>query len=223
MSGLMVTGVTITPIAVKDAPLLNSVGVHQPYQLRSIAEVHTDAGITGLAEAYGDDPTLENLHKAAGELTGLDAFDTNGLSRRVALALGQVTPVSPTELVGAPSVAKTVASTASALEVALFDAQGRALGRRVCDLLGGAVREAVPFSGYLFYKWAGHPGQEPDRFGAALDPDGIVPQAKWLGDTHGVGSLKPQGGGRPAAGGIPAIPAPRAAVPGHPPRVGPHP
>ena len=222
MSGLTVTGTTITPIAVKDPPLLNSVGVHQPFALRSIVEVHTDAGITGLAEAYGDDPTLENLRKAAGDLTGLDVFDIHGLERRVALALGQVSPDSPTELVGAPSVAKTVASTVSAFEVALFDAQGRALGRRVCDLLGGAVREAVPFSGYLFYKWAGHPGQEPDRFGAALDPDGIVAQAKWLVDTYGFGSLKLKGGVFPPDEEIAAIRALRAAFPDHPLRLDPN-
>ena len=48
---MKVTGVTITPIAVKDAPLLNSVGVHEPYQLRSVIEVHTDAGLTGISEA----------------------------------------------------------------------------------------------------------------------------------------------------------------------------
>jgi glucarate dehydratase len=222
VSVLKVTGVTITPIAVKDAPLLNSVGVHEPYQLRSVIEVHTDAGIIGLAEAYGDDPTLENLRKAAGDLTGLDVFDIHALERRVALALGQVTPDSPTELVGAPSVAKTVASTLSAFEVAFFDAQGRALGRRVCDLLGGAVREAVPFSGYLFYKWAGHPGAEPDQFGEALDPAGIVAQAKWLVDTYGFGSLKLKGGVFPPDEEIAAIRALRDAFPGHPLRLDPN-
>jgi glucarate dehydratase len=217
-----VTGVTITPIAVKDAPLLNSVGVHEPYQLRSVIEVHTDEGITGLAEAYGDDPTLANLRRAAGELTGLDVFDIHALERRVALALGQVAPDSPTELVGAPSVAKTVASTLSAFEVAFFDAQGRALGRRVCDLLGGAVREAVPFSGYLFYKWAGHPGAEPDRFGEALDPAGIVVQAKWLVDTYGFGSLKLKGGVFPPDEEIAAVRALREAFPDHPLRLDPN-
>ena len=44
------------------------------------------------------------------------------------------------------------------------------LGRPVSDLLGGAVRDAVPFSAYLFYKWAAHPGAEPDGWGEALDP-----------------------------------------------------
>lgn len=33
------------------------------------------------------------------------------------------------------------------------------------DLLGGAVRDRVDYSAYLFYKWAGHPGAEPtDRW-----------------------------------------------------------
>jgi glucarate dehydratase len=222
MSALRITGIDITPIAVKDPPLLTSVGVHQPYALRSIVEVHTDAGITGISEAYGDDPTLANLHAAATELTGLDAFDLNGLERRVALALGQVTASSPTELVGAPSVAKTIASTVSAFEVALFDAQGKAVGRPACDLLGGAVRAAVPFSGYLFYKWAGHPGEEPDEFGAALDPDGIVAQAKWLVDRYGFGSLKLKGGVFPPDEEIAAIRALRAAFPEHPLRLDPN-
>ena len=38
-----------------------------------------------------------------------------------------------------------------------YDAQGKATDLRVCDLLGGAVRESVPFSAYLFYRWAQHP------------------------------------------------------------------
>src|SRR3989440_2021862 len=222
MADLTVTGVTLTPIAVRDAPLLNSVGVHQPYALRSIVEVHTDAGITGIAEAYGDDPTLANLRAAAAWLGGLDVFDLNGLDRRVAVALGRVAASSPTELVGTPSVAKTIASTVSAFEVALFDAQGKAVGRPVCDLLGGAVRPAVPFSGYLFYKWAGHPGEEPDEFGEALDPDGIVAQAKWLVDRYGFGSLKLKGGVFPPEQEIAAIQALRAAFPDHPLRLDPN-
>jgi LDH2 family malate/lactate/ureidoglycolate dehydrogenase len=49
-----ITGVTITPVAFKDPPLLNVVGVHEPYALRAIVEVHTDAGVSGLGETYGD-------------------------------------------------------------------------------------------------------------------------------------------------------------------------
>jgi glucarate dehydratase len=222
VSRLVITNVTITPIAVKDAPLLNSVGVHQPYQLRSIVEVHTDSGITGIAEAYGDDPTLDRLRRAASALPGLDVFDVHGLAQRVAVALGEVAADTFTELIGYASVAKTVAATVAAFEVAMYDAQGRALGRRVCDLLGGAVREAVPYSAYLFYKWAGFPGAEPDEFGAALDPEGIVRQAKWLVDRYGFGSIKLKGGVFPPDEEISAVRALREAFPDHPLRLDPN-
>src|SRR5207244_1545754 len=108
-------------------------------------------GVTGLSEAYGDDPTLAHLHAAAATLPGLDVFDLNGLAARVAGA--GIAATSPTELVGEASVAKAVAAVVAAYEVACFDAQGKALGRPVCDLLGGRVRDEVPFSAYLFYKW----------------------------------------------------------------------
>lgn len=157
MAGPKITHVSVTPIAVLDAPLLNASGVHEPYQLRTVIEIDTDAGVSGISEAYGDDPTLANLRAAAPALVGVDVFDLNELNRRVALALGAVTPGSPTELVGRASRQKTVAQTYGAFEVACYDAQGKATDLRVCDLLGGAIRDSVPYSAYLFYRWAKHP------------------------------------------------------------------
>ena len=83
----------------------------------------------------------------------------------------------------------------SPFEVACLDIQGKAAGLPVADLLGGAVRDEVPFSAYLFYKWAGHPGQQPDELGEALDPDGIVAQARRLVDAYGFTALKLKGAG----------------------------
>jgi glucarate dehydratase len=220
--GPSIVDITVTPIAVQDPPLLNSVGVHEPYALRAILQVHTDDGLVGLSEAYGDDPTLDRLRRAAPALTGLSIWDLNGLNHRVAVALGEVTPDSHTELAGAPNVGKAIGSTVSAFEVALFDLQGKATGLRVCDLLGGPVRDAVPFSAYLFYKWAAHPGQEPDGFGEALDPDGIVAQARALVDRYGFGSLKLKGGVFAPDEEIAAVRALRAAFPGHPLRLDPN-
>jgi len=45
----------------------------------------------------------------------------------------------------------------SALESASLDAQGKLLGVPVVNLIGGRVRERVPYSAYLFYKWGAHP------------------------------------------------------------------
>ncbi|MDI5963790.1 enolase C-terminal domain-like protein [Streptomyces sp. SL13] len=223
-----ITGVTITPVAVLDPPLLNASGVHQPYQLRAVIELHTDAGITGLGEAYGDDPTLANLRAAAPVLEGLSVFDLNGLTARTATALGAAAPGSPTDLIGAASREKTIAQTVGALEVAFYDAQGKATGLRVCDVLGGAVREAVPYSAYLFYRWARHPqgatgpDYPDDDFGEALDPAGIVAQAKRLVDVYGFGSLKLKGGVFAPEEEAEAIAALHEAFPGRPLRLDPN-
>ena len=88
----------------------------------------------------------------------------------------------------------TVDRVFSPFEVACLDVQGHAAGRPVSDLLGGAVRDAVPFSAYLFYKWAAHPGGEPDSWGAALDPDAIVAQARRIIDEYGFTAIKLKGG-----------------------------
>lgn len=224
-AGLTVTRVDITPVAIQDPPLLTASGVHQPYALRSIIELHTDAGITGISEAYGDDPTLTSLRRGAAALPGLDVFDLNGLTRRVIEALGTVSAGSPTELIGPASVDKTIAQIVSAFEVACFDAQGRATGLRVADLLGGAVRESVDFSAYLFYRWAEHPGDstyQPDTWGAALDPDGIVAQARRMVDQYGFGSLKLKGGVFEPEQEIEAVRALRAAFPDRPVRLDPN-
>ncbi|HEV2345977.1 MAG TPA: glucarate dehydratase family protein [Actinocrinis sp.] len=200
MGSPKITHVSITPIAVLDAPLLNASGVHEPYQLRAVIELDTDAGVFGLGETYGDDPTLRNLRAAVPALVGVDIFDLNELNRRVAVALGAVSSSSPTELVGRASRAKTVAQAYGAFEVACYDAQGKATDMRVCDLLGGAVRASVPYSAYLFYRWEQHPGYAvpddypDDDWGAALDPDGIVAQARRMVDVYGFRSLKLKGG-----------------------------
>ncbi|MEY9862769.1 glucarate dehydratase [Catenulispora sp. GAS73] len=231
MTDLKIVSVAITPVALKDPPLLNSSGVHEPFALRSIVEVHTDAGIVGISEAYGDDATLALLHRAATAVVGTDVFDLNELGRRVAEAVGGSEASSPTELIGAASHDKTVAQAFAAFEVACFDAQGKATGRRVVDLLGGAVRERVDYSAYLFYKWAEHPGarggaaywqSDVDPWGEALDPDGIVKQARRMVDRYGFGSLKLKGGVFPPEEEIEAVKALRQAFPGRPVRIDPN-
>ena len=66
---------------------------------------------------------------------------------------------------GMITTASAVDQVFSPFEVACLDVQGHATGRPVSDLLGGKVRDAVPFSAYLFYKWAAHPGARARRVG----------------------------------------------------------
>ena len=65
------------------------------------------------------------------------------------------------------------------------------------DLLGGAVREAVPFSAYLFYKLGRHkfaPEIPADDWGEVLTPEAVVEEAKRMVAEYGFTSLKLKGG-----------------------------
>lgn len=117
---------------------------------------------------------------------------------------------------------RTADRVLSPFEVACLDIQGKALGRPVSDLLGGAVRDRVDYSAYLFYKWAGHPGAEPDEWGAALDPDQLVAQARRMIGAYGFTAIKLKAGVLPPEEEIEAIKALRRAFPEHPLRIDPN-
>src|ERR1700683_3855693 len=215
---IRITNVAVTPVAFADPPLLNSVGVHEPFALRAIIEIHTDAGLSGLGETYADEKHLAALRAAATAIEGVDVYHTEEIYRRVQNIAVQETTIS-SGLVGQTSPTDRVFSP---FEVACLDIQGKAAGRPVADLLGGAVREEIPFSAYLFYKWAGHPGADGDDWGEALDPDGIVAQAKRMVDGYGFTALKLKGGVFPPSQEIEAVRALRAAFPDHPLRLDPN-
>jgi len=189
-----IISVEITPIAFADPPLLNTVGVHEPFALRAIVQVHTDAGITGLGETYGDAAHLGRLRLAAEAAIGADPFNINTLRALVSGALRQDTVAGGHGMSGMVTGSSTDDRVLSAFDVASLDIQGRMLGVPVSDLLGGAVRTSIPFSGYLFYKWAGHPGGPDDSWGAALDPAGIEKQAERMVRDYGFTALKLKGG-----------------------------
>ncbi|WKE67808.1 glucarate dehydratase family protein [Streptomyces sp. WP-1] len=219
---IRVTDVTVTPVAFRDQALLNAVGVHEPYALRAVLEVHTDQGITGLGETYADEGHLRRLRQAADALVGLDVHHLGRMYAAVAAALGGDTGSDGHGLTGMITSSGTVDRVFSPFEVACLDIQGKAAGRPVSDLLGGAVRDQVPFSAYLFYKWAGHPGDDPDAWGAALDPEGIVAQARRMIDGYGFTAIKLKGGVFRPEEEIEAVRALREAFPGRPLRLDPN-
>lgn len=217
---IRITGADITPVAFVDPPLLNTVGVHQPYALRAIIELRTDAGLVGLGETYADTRHLARLNAAAEAITGLDVFALNAIRAAIADRLrGDDAAVGTAGMI---TTASAVDQVFSPFEVACLDVQGHATGRPVSDLLGGAVRDAVPFSAYLFYKWATHPRQEPDSWGAALDPDGLVAQARRMIGEYGFTAIKLKGGVFPPEEEMAAIEALHEAFPDHPLRLDPN-
>ncbi|MFI6767797.1 enolase C-terminal domain-like protein [Streptomyces sp. NPDC050355] len=227
---LAIAEVRLTPILVADPPLLNTQGVHQPYTPRLIIELTTEGGATGLGETYGDTKYLDLAQPLATALIGRSVTDLNGLPALAAEVCGDSPAATGADAVdagglrGVQTAGKLRLSVLSGFEVACLDAWGRAAGLPVHALLGGKVRDRVEYGAYLFYRWAQHPGGrgERDDWGAALDPAGVVAQARRFADTYGFTSFKLKGGVFPPAREVAAIRALAAAFPGRPLRLDPN-
>ncbi|MCB8903440.1 MULTISPECIES: enolase C-terminal domain-like protein [unclassified Streptomyces] len=249
---LIVDEVRLTPILISDPPLLNVQGVHQPYTPRLVVEVITRGGVSGLGETYGDGVYLDLARPLAEALPGRSVTDVNGLfalaeatdpgrdSRAGARSgSGSVSRSGPGSgsgdeagveagvdaggLRGVRTADKLRLSVVSAFETACLDALGKTLGLPVHALLGGKVRDSVEFSAYLFYRWATHPAGGPvDDWGAALDPAGIVAQARRFDRVYGFPSFKLKGGVFAPEQEIAAIRALAEEFPGRPLRLDPN-
>lgn len=177
-----ISSVDVVPLAFADPPLLNSWGVHEPLALRSLVRLRLADGTIGYGEASGDLAVLSRLRDAARALDGVAVDDARAIRAAV---LGSVDPALP-------EVARQVVLAPFA--VAALDALGRLEGVRVVDLIGGAVRDRVEFCGYLFFAWAAHPGHPAHEWGAALDAESIVEQARRMTRLFGFRSLKLKAG-----------------------------
>jgi glucarate dehydratase len=210
----------ITPIVLGDPPLLNAAGLHAPYCLRTIVELHTDGGLLGLAEVPGSVAVDRALAEVRDTVIGSDPLNWHGLRARIA---ERCAPEASTARGDRPWDGRTRIQVYSALDVACLDLTGKAFDLPVATLLGGIVRDRVPYSAYLFYKYegAGGPlgfGIEPGvngwdgaRQAAALDPAGIVAQAQAMVKEFGFKSIKLKGGVFEPAQEIAAIKALREA------------
>jgi glucarate dehydratase len=220
-----IAAVRVTPIAINDPPLLNAAGVHEPFGLRSIIEVEGANGMVGLGETYGDAPVFSLLMGTKESLVGLSAFDLNGLWARV-MAHAPQTKTGHVEMELAPGSlgSNLVNSAFSAFEVAFLDLQARTLGIPMVELLGGAVRNKVAYSAYLFYKWDASvdPEYAPDPYGEAVNPQQIVRQARQMIDQYGFESIKLKAGVFDPEEEAGAILALNAAFPKHQLRIDPN-
>ncbi len=130
---LRIVDMQVTPIALPDPPILAAGGCHGPYFLRNIIELKTHDGIVGIGETHGGEDVTKALLKCRELIIGQSAFAYRGF---------------------AADVQHNGNSVYAGIELACLDAIGRATGRRLCELLGGPVREQVEFAAYLFYRYA---------------------------------------------------------------------
>jgi glucarate dehydratase len=200
---MRITGLRLHPIAIADAPLRSSYGLHAPYALRTIVELETDDGLIGISETYGGDGPVQALEAIRPRIVGMDPFQLTHLwmdlrsdadRENAAVAGGR----SQTWLVPGENPLDRHTRTYAAIEVACLDLIGKALKKPLCDVVGGRARDCVPFSAYLFYKHAGGGGlgedSREDEYGEGLDPKAMVRQCRQMIDQYGFREIKLKGG-----------------------------
>lgn len=167
-----------TTVAVPlEAPLRHAAGAHWGRFIRTIVEVVTDEGIVGLGEMGGGGESAEAaVRSLLPYLKGHDPLQLEQLRWKI---------MNPTA-----SLYNNRMQLHAAIEMACMDAAGRKLGIRACDLLGGSIRDTVPFASYIFYRYR----DEKTGKGGEVTPDEIVAHAHDLKARHGFKTHKLKGG-----------------------------
>ena len=195
---MKIVDMRVHSIAMADPPLRSSYGLHAPYALRNVLELESEDGIVGIAETYGGEKPAAALLEARGQVVGADAYRLTGDLLGLVEGEGGGLDRSQTHHVPGENPLDVSSRTYSALETACLDLIGRSVGQPVCDLIGGRVRDEVPFSAYPFYKHAGGGGEDgdkrEDKYGEALSPEALVRQVKQMFSEYGFGSVKFKGG-----------------------------
>ena len=195
---MQIKDLRVHSIAIADPPLRSSYGLHAPYALRTVVELESEDGIVGIAETYGGEGQAAAIRATRDRVVGADAFRITGDLLELADGGGDGAERSHTMKTPGENPLDTGPRTYSAIETACLDLIGRSLGVSVCDLLGGRLRDSVPFSAYAFYKHAGGGGEgadaRDDKYGECLTPESIVRQVRSMVDEYGFRDIKLKGG-----------------------------
>lgn len=178
-----ISDLRVTTVAVPlEAPLRHSNGAHWGRFVRTIVEVITDTGLVGLGEMGGGGESAElALLGLKPYVLGHDPLQLEALRWKIA---------NPTA-----SLYNNRLQLLAALEFACLDIAGQALDVSVSTLLGGALRDRVPFASYLFYRY---PDEETGA-GGEETPEQIVNHARELVDRCQFRTHKLKGGVFPPA------------------------
>ena len=142
-------------IAIADPPLRSSYGLHQPYALRNVVEIQSEDGIIGISETYGGDKPAKALETIRDKVIGACPYRLTGDLAFMVEGGASGMERSQTHNVPGENPLDADARTYSAIETACLDLIGKSVGKPVCDLIGGRIRDKVAFSAYPFYKHAG--------------------------------------------------------------------
>jgi len=160
-----------------EAPLRHANGCHWGRFVRTIVELETDDGLVGLGEMGGGGESAEPAFLALkGYLIGHDPARLEEL--RFAIA-------NPTA-----SLYNNRTQMLAALEFACLDILGQKWNVSVSEILGGRLRDQVPFASYLFFRYP----NPRSRKGEVRTAEQLVETAQSLKKLYGFTSHKLKGG-----------------------------
>jgi len=159
-----------------EAPIRHANGAHWGRFVRTVVEVETDTGHVGLGEMGGGGESAEAAFRGLKSyLMGHDPFQLEALRLKIC---------NPTA-----GLYNNRTQLHAAVEFACLDLMGQKLNAPVCDLLGGRVRDTVPFASYLFFRLPGPTGR-----GEVRTVEQLVAHARDLRSRYGFRTHKLKGG-----------------------------
>ena len=175
---MKITAIKPTTVTVPlEAPLRHAHGCHWGRFVRTIVQVFTDEEVVGLGEMGGGGESAELAFQGlAPYLIGHDPFQLEALRWKI---------LNPTA-----SLYNNRIQLHAAVEFACLDIIGKKLGVSCSELLGGRLRDRVPFAAYLFYRYR----NAKTGLGGESTADDIVAHARALQSRHGFTTFKLKGG-----------------------------
>lgn len=175
---MRITDLRATTVTVPlEAPLRHANGCHWGRFVRTIVEVETDEGLIGLGEMGGGGESAEIGFKSLKSyLLGFDPARLEELRFLIA---------NPTA-----SLYNNRTQMLAAIEFACLDILGQKWGVPVSEILGGRLRERVPFASYLFFRY---PDSQTKK-GEVRTVEQLVESAQALKKLCGFTSHKLKGG-----------------------------
>ncbi|HKP83404.1 MAG TPA: enolase C-terminal domain-like protein [Pyrinomonadaceae bacterium] len=175
---MKITDIRATTVTVPiEAPLRHANGCHWGRFVRTIVEVETDEGLIGLGEMGGGGESAEAAFRALKPyLVGHDPARLEELRFLIS---------NPTA-----SLYNNRMLMLAAIEFACLDILGQKWGVSVSEILGGRLRERVPFASYLFFRYP----NPRDGKGEVRTIEQLVESARSLKESYGFTSHKLKGG-----------------------------
>jgi glucarate dehydratase len=175
---MRITDIRPTTVTVPlEAPLRHANGCHWGRFVRTIIEVDTNEGITGLGEMGGGGESAEAMFRAMKNyLVGHDPSRLEEMRFLIA---------NPTA-----SLYNNRTQILAALEFACLDILGQKWNVPVSEILGGRVQDRVPFASYLFFRYP----NSRNGSGEVRTVEQLVTHAIELKTRYGFTSHKLKGG-----------------------------